>query len=128
MPTRKKMTPPTAQSIAYHVKKNAGQVKKLQKLRHGKAQSVREADYHGHHIVVRTSYDIEVDGGMVTGHMGVTNDGKVHYHPIPNMAFVSAIDMVKKLIDIFPDDFATTGTSGMAGMKKKKARMNHHHK
>ena len=130
MPTRKTMTSPTPQSIAAYVKKNAGQVKKLQKLRHGKAQSVREADYHGHHIVVRTSYDIEVDGRMVMGHMGVTNDGKVHYHPVPNMAFVSAIDMVKKLIDIFPDDFASAGSGTMAGMKKKKkkTRMTHPHK
>lgn len=127
MPPRKAITSPTAESIASYVKKNAGQVKKIQKLRHGKAESVREADYQGHHIVVRTSYDIEVDGRMVMGHMGVTNDGKVHYHPVPNMAFVSAIDMVKSLIDIFSDDFATTGAGAMAGMKKKKARMTHPH-
>jgi hypothetical protein len=122
------MTSPTARSIASYVKKNAGQVKKIQKHRHGKAESVREADYRGHHIVVRTNYVIEVDGRMVMGHMGVTNDGKVHYHPVPNMAFVSAIDMVKKLIDIFPGDFAPTATGGMGGMKKKKRRMAHAHK
>lgn len=128
MPIRKMITPPTAKSIASYVKKNAEQVKKIQKLRHGKTESVREADYHGHHIVVRTRYDIEVDGRMVMGHMAVSNDGKVHYHPVPNMAFASAIDMVKKLIDVFPDDFAMMGTGGMAGMKKKRTRTVHAHK
>ena len=125
MPTRNTMAAPTSKSIASYVKKNAAQVKRIQKLRHGKAKSVREADYHGHHIVVRTSYEIEVDGQMVMGHMGVTKDGKVHYHPIPNMAFASAIDMVKKLIDIFPDDFATMGMGEMGGMKKKPTKTGH---
>jgi hypothetical protein len=40
--------------------------------------------------------------------------------------------MVKKLIDIFPDDFASAGSGTMAGMKKKKkkkkTRMTHPHK
>ncbi|MCE3224688.1 MAG: hypothetical protein K0S58_2868 [Nitrospira sp.] len=128
MPSRKSLALPTTKSIASSVKKHAGQVKKIQTLRHGEAETVREAEYRGHHIVVRTRYDIEVDGRMVMGHMGVTNDGKVHYHPVPNMAFVSAIDMVKKLIDVFPDDFSSTGMGRKAGRKKKKARMAHRYK
>jgi hypothetical protein len=72
-------------------------------------ESVREADYHGHHIVVRTRYEIEVDGKMLMGHMGVTNDGHVYYHAVPNLSFASAIDLVKELIDIFPADFAAGG-------------------
>jgi hypothetical protein len=76
------------------------------------SESTREADYKGHHIVIRTTYQIEVDGKSVTGHMGVTNDGRVHYHPIPNISFASALDMVRELIDVFPDDFAdTTGST-----------------
>jgi hypothetical protein len=46
---------------------------------------------------------------MLMGHMGVTNDGNVHYHPVPNLSFASAIDLVKELIDIFPDDFTGSG-------------------
>jgi hypothetical protein len=71
----------------------------------GAHETVREVDYRGHHIVVRTTYAIEVDGKPIEGHLGVTNDGNVHYHPVPNLAFPSAIDMVKQLIDTFPDDF-----------------------
>jgi hypothetical protein len=116
--------PPTPKSIASYVKKHANQVKKVQKRRHGDMANIREAQYDGHHIVVKTSYEIEVDGRMIMGHLGVTNDGKVHYHPIPNLAFASAIDMVKKLIDIFPEDFISMATGEMTGMhmKRKKTR------
>ena len=71
----------------------------------GGLETVREDDYRGHHIVVRTTYSIEVDGRAVTGHLGVTNDGRVHYHPVPNLSFTSAIDLVRRLIDTFPDEF-----------------------
>lgn len=73
---------------------------------HGPSQSVREATYKGHHIVVRTTYTVEVDGVAVEGHLAVTNDGQVHYHAVPNLGFGSAIELVKMLIDAFPDDFA----------------------
>lgn len=72
----------------------------------GQHETVREAEHRGHHIVVRTTYSIEVDGKPIEGHLGVTADGTVHYHPVPNLAFPSAIEMVKQLIDTFPDDFA----------------------
>jgi len=85
----------------------------------------------GHTIAtVRTAmgwgdrYHIEVDGRMLMGHMGVTNDGSVHYHPVPNVAFPSAVDLVKKLIDIFPGDFTKKGRGGMGGMGKPA----HHHR
>ena len=107
MPTRNSTVHPTAKSIASYVKKNAKRVKRAQKRRHQSSESVREADYRGHHIVVRTHYEIEVDGRAVMGHMGVSNDGQVHYHPVPNLSFASAVDLVKQLIDIFPDDFGS---------------------
>ena len=68
-------------------------------------ESTREATYHGHHIVIRTTYRIEVDGMPIEGHLGVTNDGQVHYHAVPNLSFASAVDLVKQLIDTFPEDF-----------------------
>jgi hypothetical protein len=68
-------------------------------------ESTREADYYGHHIVIRTTYHIEVDGTPIEGHLGVTDDGQVHYHAVPNLSFASAIDLVKLLIDTFPEDF-----------------------
>jgi hypothetical protein len=72
---------------------------------HGGSTSVRQATYRGHQIVIRTSYRIEVDGRPIDGHLAVTNDGRVHYHAIPNYRFASAVDLVRQLIDTFPDDF-----------------------
>jgi hypothetical protein len=115
---RKRMaSAPTPQTIASYVKKNAENVRRAQKSTHAHTESVREADYQGHHIVVRTSYHIEVDGHPLSGHLAVTNDGQVHYHPVPNISFASAIDLVKQLIDLFPDDFQKghTGAGSHSG-------------
>ena len=95
------------ESLAQHVRENAPALQQTQHP-HGEAmESVREDTYKGHHIVVRTSYHIEVDGVTVEGHMGDTNDGQVHYHAVPNLSFASAVDLVKQLIDTFPEDFET---------------------
>ena len=122
MPTSRSTMHPTPTSIASYVKKNARLVKKAQKHKHQSSESVREADYRGHHIVVRTHYEIEVDGRVVMGHMGVSNDGQVHYHPVPNLSFASAVDLVKQLIEIFPDDFGSRGHR----MHRKKANTTRH--
>jgi hypothetical protein len=105
---------PTAASIASYVKKNAAAVRKTQSAMH-MSGSVREADYKGHHIVIRTTYDIRVDGVPLTGHLGVTDDGRVHYHAVPNVSFASAIDTVKEIIDVFPDDFTGRRRHGASG-------------
>jgi hypothetical protein len=117
------IAPPTTKSIAAYVKRNTGKVKKSQRQMHMPTESVREADYKGHHIVIRTTYSIEVDGVPLTGHMGVTDDGHVHYHPVPNASFASAVDLVKELIDVFPDDF-TGKDGGMPGghMRMRRSR------
>jgi hypothetical protein len=110
MKTQKSLARPDETSIASYVKRNASKVKMALRHRHEATASVREAEYKGHRIVIRTTYDIRIDGKPVAGHVGVTNDGQVHYHPVPNVSFSSAIDLVKQLIDIFPDDF--TGRRG----------------
>ena len=112
MAANKPISAPTAKSIASYVRRNAAKVKKSQRHAHKATESLREADYRGHHIVVRTTYRIEVDGVPLMGHMGVTDDGRVHYHPVPNASFASAVDLVKQLIDVFPDDFTSEGSSG----------------
>jgi len=127
MPTHGVTVPPTTRSIASYVKKNAVHVKKAQKHKHSKAESVREADYKGHHIVIRTQYEIEVDGKMIMGHMGVTNDGQVHYHPIPNLSFASAVDLVKQIINIFPEDFVARGDRKMHTRKMSRTKSGHKH-
>lgn len=118
MSAKKSTAAPTAQSIAQYVKQNASRVKDANKAggHHGGGETIREADHAGHHIVVRTTYRVEVDGKPITGHVGVTDDGQVHYHAVPNVAYASAIDLLKALIDIFPDDFG----SGSSGHKQKR--------
>ena len=84
---------------------------------HGaRMESVREDDYEGHHIVILTSYTITIDGKEIMAHLSLTNDGEVQYHGLPNYSFDSAIDLVKKMIDVYPDDFS-------AGAEKMDAKM-----
>jgi hypothetical protein len=81
----------------------------LERLRHGHehpTESVREATYKGHHIRIVTTYRIEVDGAPITGHLLVTHEGTLHYHAIPNQEFDSAVDMVKRIIDLSPEGLA----------------------
>lgn len=121
MAKRREIERPTTQSILSYANKNAGRVKQAQQVPHHQAESVRTAEYRGHHIIVKTRYAIEVDGRSVTGHLGLTNDGHVHYHPIPNLSFASAVDMVKAIIDVFPDRFQKKRRpKKQGGMKGKK--------
>lgn len=71
----------------------------------GTAEVMREDDYKGHHIVVRTTYRFEVDGHTVDVPIMLDDDGNVHCHSLPNYQFRSAIALVRELIDTFPDDF-----------------------
>jgi hypothetical protein len=94
------------EAIAEHVARQRSALAR-QGHEHGPAmESVREASHRGHHIVVRTTYHIEVDGAPLEGHVGVTNDGRVHSHALPNLDFASAVDLARRLIDAFPEDFA----------------------
>ncbi len=61
--------------------------------------SVREAMHNGKHIVVRTRYEVTVDGKPLGAHLGVADNGSVHYHGLPNYAFASMTDLVRKVID-----------------------------
>jgi hypothetical protein len=67
-------------------------------------ETTREETYGDYHIVIHTSYRIEINGVPIQGHLALTNDGRVHYHAVPNISFESAVDLVKFLIDTFPED------------------------
>jgi hypothetical protein len=71
----------------------------------GHFESVREAEYKGHNIIIRTHYKIEVDGKPLGGHIYVDNSGRVSSHAMPTYSFVSTVDLIKKLIDAFPTNF-----------------------
>ncbi len=117
---------PTAESIAKYVKQSLKSRKVMAMMHHkGGQEVIREEDYKDHHIVVRSTYRIMVDKQEVTGHLTVTNSGQVQYHGLPNYSFDSAIDLVKSLIDNFPEDFEQSKKpqGGMAGMKMGGTKM-----
>lgn len=72
---------------------------------HGPMLTVRKDEYKGHKIEIRTTYEIMIDGKPFSGHMEVSNDGAVHYHPLPNYSWPSAVDFVRQVIDSFPREF-----------------------
>jgi hypothetical protein len=70
------------------------------------AASVRSVTYKGHEIVIRTTYEMTVDGQPFAAHVVVDNSGRVHYHGLPTRDFSSTVSLIKKAIDLFPEDFA----------------------
>jgi hypothetical protein len=65
----------------------------------GTSTSVREFDHRGHQVRIATTYDITIDGEPMVGHVEVLPSGQVHYHPFPQYAPNSAVDVVKAVID-----------------------------
>jgi len=82
---------------------------------HDGMASLREADYKGHHIAIRTTYQVSVDGRALNIPLGVDNRGNLHCHSLPNYQFTSAVDMVKQLIDSFPGQFGRREGGGGHG-------------
>lgn len=76
---------------------------------HGTTTSVRTAEHRGHTIELITHYEIRVDGRPVEIPLHVDNDGRVTCHAVPNYQSVSGVDVVKKVIDAYPDSFQDPG-------------------
>src|SRR2546421_12914889 len=74
----------TPEQLAAAVKEYRGDLGSLHGPHEHPGEAVREATYKGHHIRIVTQYQIELDGVPITGHVLVTNAGRVHYHAIPN--------------------------------------------
>lgn len=71
----------------------------------GALESIRRAEHKGHRIVIKTTYEITVDGKPLATHVHVTNDGKLHSHALPNYVFASAVDLIRTIVDLFPGEF-----------------------
>jgi hypothetical protein len=78
---------------------------------HG-SESIRTATHCGHEIVIKTCYEITVDGKSLASHLSVDDDGTLHTHALPEYAFSSAVDLVKKIIDAFPEEFPCDDEQG----------------
>jgi hypothetical protein len=91
-------------------KKSAALFKKMLKANQGGhhghgASDVRVAMHKGHKIELKTTYQVKVDGKKVAMKFAPDQDGSVAYHAIPNLAFSSAMYLVRCVIDAFPADF-----------------------
>ena len=119
---------PTPHSIAGYVKQNAALTKKTLTARHGHGpmESIREAEHGGHRIVITTSYEVQVDGRPLHSHFIVTDDGQVQCHAMPNYTFSSAVDLVKAMIDVFPEEFPRRKQSGRPS-RRSGGDHGHHH-
>lgn len=94
----------TPEALAEHIYR----IRDTLELDHGAhaGPSVREETHKGHDIVVRTSYDIEVDGLRIRIPISVNRLGMVYSHALPYDDFPSAIDLVETLIDVYRDGLA----------------------
>ena len=93
----------------------------------GPMAAVRTVSHRGHEIVIRTTYEITVDGQPFEANVTVDNDGRVHYHGLPTRDFESTVDLVKKAVDYFPDDFGPgTGPEPANGHGHDHAGHDHH--
>lgn len=70
--------------------------------------SVRTAQHNGRNIKITTTYQIEIDGRSVHLHALVGNNGQLFCHTTPYVEYASAIELVKTLLDKFPDAFTHT--------------------
>ena len=87
--------------------------------------SLRTASYKGHEIVIRTTYEITVDGKPFETHVIVDNSGRVHYHGLPTRDFASTVDLVKKVIDLFPNDFPPDDGSASGDQPQEHSGQHH---
>src|SRR5262245_13866689 len=76
----------------------------------GHAVSVRTAEHNGHRITLTTTYRVEIDGRVLKVPLMVDDAGNVHCHSLPTYQFDSALDMIKAVIDLFPEEFAAKPT------------------
>jgi len=74
--------------------------------------SVRSFSHGGHDIKITTSYQIEINGTQIQLHARVDNEGHLHCHTTPYESYSSATDLVKKLIDRYPESFMNLQSSG----------------
>jgi len=71
--------------------------------------SMREFSHGSHVVRIVTSYRIEVDGQPIQAHVSVDEDGRVYAHATPFVTYGSAVDLMKAVIEAYPDAFGGEG-------------------
>lgn len=73
--------------------------------KHHGLSSVRQFTHRGHKVTITTKYKIEIDGKSVNLHASVDQEGRLRCHSTPYESYPSASQLVKQLIDKFPEAF-----------------------
>jgi hypothetical protein len=76
------------------------------------ARSVRTLESQGHTITITTTYEVRVDGHLVTLHMMVDEQGQLWSHLCPYQSFTSATELVRHLLERLPHLFEGAGSPG----------------
>lgn len=61
--------------------------------------SVRRTEHAGHEIQIETTYRVFIDGQEFPDPISVTDDGRVHYHGLPQYSMSSALELLKVIVD-----------------------------
>ena len=67
---------------------------------------MRELTHNGHNVKIITTYRVEVDGKPADMHLSVDEDGQVFTHATPFVTYASAVDLMKEVMDAYPDAFS----------------------
>ena len=70
---------------------------------------IRKTEFNGHHIWIKTSYEITVDGVPFQGHAVLDGEGRLCSHACPYENFDSMLSLMKHLIDLYPESFQQRG-------------------
>jgi hypothetical protein len=94
---------------------------------HGKheATSVRELAHKGHTVRIITTYRVEVDGKPADLHLSVDEDGQVFTHATPFVTYASAVDLMKAVMDAYPDDAFSNSSATSATNREEGSHHNH---
>jgi hypothetical protein len=96
---------------------------------HGKheATSVRELAHKGHAVRIITTYRVEVDGKPADLHLSVDEDGQVFTHATPFVTYASAVDLMKAVMDAYPDDAFSNSSGNPPGTGTDGGQPHDHH-
>jgi hypothetical protein len=105
-------------------------VARLPKIKHGSMheKSVRTFGHKGHEISIATTYQVKIDGRTVHIPLIVSENGHVQSHAIPNYSLSSAVDVVKTIIDLFPEDFEKRRPRGRRAGGRHGGHSQKHHR
>jgi len=67
----------------------------------GASTTLRTVVHGGHEIRIETTYRITIDGAPLVGHVEVLDNGRVHYHGLPNYAVASTVELMRLVLEHF---------------------------